>query len=197
MTSFSLNQQDALLIVDLQYDFLSGGSLAVPYAEKIIPVLNRYIEIFSHFSLPIFASRDWHPADHCSFQRRGGQWSAHCIAGSHGARLSTDLKIPARSRIISKAVEADQEAYSALDGTELNGQLKDLGIKRLFIGGLATDFCVLYTVKEALAAGYQVMVLQDAIQAVNLNADDGDRARAEMRDLGAIEITISRIEALR
>jgi nicotinamidase/pyrazinamidase len=190
---YRLAQQDALLIIDVQNDFLEGGGLAVPGADEIIPVINSYIEIFKRASLPIFASRDWHPADHCSFQQYGGPWPSHCVAGTFGAEFSADLKLPPHTRIISKATNVEKEAYSDFDETDLTDQLKSLGVRRLFVCGLATDYCVLNTVRDALARNYNVMLLQDAIRAVNLKPDDGDKARAEMRALGAVEIILSRI----
>ncbi len=193
--NYHLDSQDALLIVDVQYDFLAGGSLAIPDAEAIIPVLNSYIKIFNQASLPVFATRDYHPVDHCSFQAMGGQWPVHCVAGSRGAEFCAELKLPSRTIIISKAVTKDREAYSTFQGTDLEEQLKRGEIRRLFIGGLATDFCVLYSVRDALSFGLQVMVLKDAIRAVNLQPDDGDRARQEMRELGAVEILLKEVGA--
>ena len=193
--TYHLDSQDALLIVDVQYDFLAGGSLAVPDAEAIIPVLNSYIKIFKQASLPVFATRDYHPVDHCSFQVMGGQWPVHCVAGSRGAEFCAELKLPSRTIIVSKAITKDQDSYSAFQGTDLEEQLKRGGTRRLFVGGLATDFCVLHSVKSALSLGFQVMVLKDAVRAVNLQPDDGDRARKEMRELGAVETLLKEVVA--
>lgn len=180
-----LNETDALLLVDVQNDFLPGGALAVPDGDQVVPVLNAYIARFAAKKLPIFATRDWHPPDHCSFRPQGGPWPPHCIAGSQGAQFSPALKLPAEVKIISKATAKEREAYSGFDGTDLASQLKALNVKRLFIGGLATDYCVLNTVKDALRLGFEVYLLRDAVRAVNVHPGDEQRALDEMQRLGA------------
>jgi nicotinamidase/pyrazinamidase len=186
----SLDRQHALLIEDLQRDFLAGGSLAVPGGDEVIPVLNRYIRLARNMGMPIFASRDWHPKDHCSFKSHGGAWPDHCVAGTPGAEFASDLKLPRDAVIVSKATRSDAEAYSSFDGTDLALQLRNLGIKRLLVGGLATDYCVLYTVCGALAAGFGVLLLTDAIRAVNVKPEDGECAELKMRQAGAIPIRL-------
>ncbi len=186
---FGLAQGDALVIVDVQNDFLPGGSLAVPGGDAVVPALNRYLADFEAGHLPVFASRDWHPADHCSFRARGGPWPAHCVAGSPGADFAPDLHLGDSAVLISKATAADEEAYSAFSGTPLSERLKALGCRRLFIGGLATDYCVLNTVRDALADGFQVMLLADAIAAVDAHPGDGRKAMREMLALGAVAVT--------
>lgn len=189
----SLAKQDALLIVDVQNDFVNGGALAVDGAGEIIPVLNSYIEIFKKHSLPIFLSRDWHPPDHCSFQEYGGEWPPHCVAGTHGADFATDLLLPANVQVISKATSADREEYSDFDSPDMQKALESYGVKRLFVGGLATEFCVFYTVRDALKYGYHTFVLADGVRAINLSADDGARAMAEMVSLGAEQVVLAGI----
>lgn len=186
-------QGDALIIVDVQNDFLPGGSLAVPDGNVVVPNLNQYIAIFQKLCLPIFATRDWHPKNHCSFSEYGGRWPPHCLADTPGADFAAALELPSDVKIISKATSPDKDAYSGFEGTNLDRQLRDLGINRVFIGGLATDYCVLNTVKDALANGYAVMLLTDAIRAVNIQPDDGVRAMEEMVGRGAIAITLSMI----
>lgn len=193
MVTATLDKHDALLIVDVQNDFLGGGSLAVLDGDAIIPVLNSYIEIFSQLTPPIFASRDWHPPNHCSFQVNGGQWPVHCVAGSWGAEFPKELNLPSGAIVISKAQQIDKDAYSAMDGTDLKDHLQKVGCHRLFIGGLATDYCVLHTVQDALALGFKVLVLEDATRAVNLNEGDGKRALAEMKKSGAERISFSEV----
>lgn len=185
----SLSLGDALIVVDVQNDFLPGGSLAVPQGDDVIPVLNRYLADFSRRGLPIFITRDWHPPDHCSFQPYGGPWPPHCVAGSEGAAFAPTLELPASStRITLKGTQPEKDAYSAFDGTDLDVRLRAHGVGRLFVGGLATDYCVLCTVEDGLKAGYAVVLLQDAIRAVNVRPGDGERAEAEMIRRGAIPI---------
>jgi nicotinamidase/pyrazinamidase len=180
-----LEQGDALFIADIQNDFLPGGSLAVPQGNEIVPVLRNYLALFQSRTLPIFACRDWHPADHCSFRDRGGIWPPHCIAGSSGADAPPDFPLPPSVVIVHKATAADKEAYSAFEGTALDEALRARRVRRLFVGGLATDYCVLNTVRDALKLGYAVVLLTDASRAVNVRPDDGANAEAEMLRLGA------------
>jgi len=176
---------DALIAVDVQNDFLPGGSLAVTGGDEVVPVLNEYIAAFRRDGLPIYATRDWHPVDHCSFQAAGGAWPPHCIARSPGAKFAPDLALPEETTVISKATTSGKDAYSGFEDTELARDLHHTGIRRVFIGGLATDYCVLGTVNDALAAGFEVFVLEDAVRAVNVEPDDGSKALTSMRHHGA------------
>ncbi|MBI3777611.1 MAG: nicotinamidase [Gammaproteobacteria bacterium] len=182
---------DALVVVDVQNDFLPGGSLAVPDGDAVVPVLNRYLAEFAARELPVYATRDWHPPNHCSFKARGGPWPPHCVAETCGAEFAALLKLPSGTFVISKATQADKDAYSGFEGTELDASLRARKIKRLFVGGLATDYCVLNTVRDALGLGYRVCLLTDAIRAVNAKPDDGRKAETEMRRLGAETVTLS------
>lgn len=184
---------DALLIVDVQNDFLPGGSLAVPHGDEVMPVLNRYLRAFA--ALPVYATRDWHPEHHCSFKAQGGTWPQHCVAGTRGAEFAAALQLPLSAAIISKAATAEQDAYSGFQGTDLDAKLRAANIRRLFIGGLATDYCVLNTVRDALRLGYQVLLLADAIRAVDVRPGDGQRAEEEMLSIGAQRITVEDITA--
>jgi nicotinamidase/pyrazinamidase len=185
-----LHKHDALILVDVQQDFLPGGSLAVPQGDEVVPVLNHYIEQFQAAGLPIVATRDWHPADHCSFQAQGGIWPLHCVAGTAGAEYAPGLQLPDTALIVSKATRPEADAYSGFDATDLATRLRDAGVKRLFVGGLATDYCVLNTVRDALAAGFQVVLLRDAVRAVNRQPADGAEAEREMIRLGAQPMTL-------
>ncbi len=176
---------DALVLVDVQNDFLPGGSLAVPDGDAVIPVLNRWIARFVAGNLPVFATRDWHPRDHCSFADRGGPWPRHCVAETPGAAFSGDLELPAGAQIVSKATSPDRDAYSGFDGTELAPRLRDLGANRVFVGGLATDYCVRATVLDALREGFAVVLIEDGVRAVDVAPGDGERAVEEMRSAGA------------
>jgi nicotinamidase/pyrazinamidase len=178
--SLQLRKGDVLLIVDVQNDFLPGGALAVPDGDAVIPVLDGYSEKFDHCGLPVMASRDWHPPDHCSFKAQGGPWPPHCVAGTNGAELAATLALPRNSAIISKAERSDRDAYSAFQGTGLARKLRKLHCTRLFIGGLATDYCVSATALDALAEGFEVVLLEDAIRAVDVQPGDGARAIAEI-----------------
>ena len=179
----SVHDGDALLLVDVQNDFLPGGSLAVPKGEEVVAPLARCIDVFHQHGQPIYATRDWHPADHCSFQAQGGPWPPHCVQGTAGAEFAPGLGLPSFAMVVSKASDSARDAYSGFEGTELAFQLMMYGVKRLFVGGLATDYCVIATVRDALRQGAQVYVLTDAVRAVN--AEDGTRAMAEMASLGA------------
>jgi len=181
-----LHRGDALLVVDVQNDFLPGGSLAVPDGDAVVGPLNRAIAAFRAAALPIFASRDHHPPDHCSFRSHGGEWPVHCVAGSRGATFAYDLHLPAETVVISKATTAGRDAYSAFDGTDLAARIRAAGVVRLFVGGLATDYCVKATVLDALTAGLGVVLLTDGIRAVELRPGDGTRAIEAMRRAGAV-----------
>ena len=185
MQKIKLKKGDALIIVDVQNDFMPGGALPVPEADQIIPILNKYIELFHNASLMIIASRDWHPPNHCSFKENGGIWPTHCVAGTKGAEFPLSLKLPDNVVIISKATSPEKDAYSALQETELSKLLKENNIDRCFVGGVATDYCVLHTVLDLLNEGYNVYLLEDAIRAVNVNPGDGERAIKRMQSSGA------------
>jgi nicotinamidase/pyrazinamidase len=176
---------DALLVVDVQNDFLPGGSLGVPEGDRVLPPINNAIAVFLARGLPIFASRDWHPANHCSFRPQGGLWPPHCVAGTPGAAFSSALNLPATATLIYKATRVDEEAYSVFGGTGFEGMLRRAGVRRIIIGGLATDYCVLATTRDACLLGFSVVVLTDAVCAVDVHPGDGKRALAEMRRLGA------------
>ena len=188
-----LGDGDALIVVDLQNDFLPGGSLEVSGSREIIDLVNRYIALFDSKGLPVFATRDWHPKGHASFKDQGGPWPEHCVQGEKGARFPIELKLPESGVIISTASELDRDAYSGFEGTDLNERLRKEGVGRLFICGLATDYCVFHTVKDARAKGYETFLLEDAVRAVNVQPDDGEKAIKEMTRLGAVSISISEL----
>ena len=172
----------ALLIVDVQHDFLPGGALAVPDGDAVIPAI---VAAAGTVDL-VVASRDAHPADHCSFAAQGGIWPPHCVEGTHGAELHPAIAALAPSLVIEKATESDRDAYSAFDGTGLADALRDRGVDRLLVGGLATDYCVRATVLDALREGFPVTVIADGVRGVEVAAGDTERALAEMREAGAV-----------
>jgi nicotinamidase/pyrazinamidase len=190
-----LGSGDALIIVDVQNDFLPGGALAVADGDAVLPVLNSYIAAFQKHELPIYATRDWHTPDHCSFQAQGGTWPPHCVAGTLGADFAPQLKLPEADQfvIISKATQPDKDAYSGFDGTDLAEWLQKENVRRLFIGGLATDYCVLNTVRDALKQGFDVILLEDAMRPVNRQPDDGAKAIQEMRQHGAVSANLTEL----
>lgn len=188
-----ITKQDALIVVDVQKDFCPGGALAVPEGDSVVPVLNRYIERFADEKLPIFATRDWHPAKHKSFKEFGGIWPVHCVQKSDGANFHPDLKLPETAKIISKATKVKEEAYSGFQGTDLKELLKKQKVKRIFVGGLATDYCVKNTVLDGLKAGFTTFLLMDAVKGVDVNPGDSERAIEEMLSAGAVGITESEI----
>lgn len=184
-----LHKGDVLVIVDVQNDFVSG-SLAVPDGGEVVEPLNAWIEAFEHEGLVIVATRDWHPPNHCSFQEQGGRWPPHCIARTKGAAFVSGLKLPWGTWLVSKATAPEREAYSGFEGTDLDARLKRLGAKRLFIGGLATDYCVLRTVLDAIPRGYETFVIEDAIRAVDAQPGDGEEAQAAMSRAGAVFVRL-------
>jgi nicotinamidase/pyrazinamidase len=185
MPVIELQTGDALILVDVQNDFLPGGALAVAGGEEIVPVLNLYIGCFTRAGLPIYATRCWHPPGHCSFTARGGPWPPHCVQDTRGAALAGGLALPADSEIVSKGTRPERDAYSGFEGTDLAARLRARGVRRVFVGGLATDYCVLNTVKDAIGQGFGTVLLDDAHRPVERNPGDGARAVEAMRAAGA------------
>ncbi|MGA7391108.1 MAG: isochorismatase family protein [Terrimicrobiaceae bacterium] len=181
---------DALVIVDVQNDFLPGGALAVPESDQILPFVNTYIATFEKRRLPIYMTRDWHPPDHCSFKESGGPWPTHCVAGTHGAAFSEKLKFNSSFTVVSKATNPKVDAYSDFSTTSFEPSLRAAGVSRLFVCGLATDYCVFNTVKDALSLGFKTYLLLDAIRGVNVQPDDSQKAEQEMIRLGATRIKL-------
>ena len=175
---------DALLVVDVQNDFLPGGALGIRGGDAVVAPANRVLAAWRKRGLPVFLSRDWHPDGHCSFAAQGGPWPVHCVAGTRGAEFAAALEITPDDVVISKATRADKDAYSALDGTPLAEALRARGVGRLFIAGLATDYCVRATGRDARAAGLDVVVLTDAVCAVDVQPGDGERALHELAAVG-------------
>ncbi len=189
-----LGPKDALIVVDMQKDFMPGGALPVPEGDKIIPRLNQYTKLFNSLGLPVFFTRDWHPPDHISFKEQGGVWPPHCVQNTEGAMFHKDLFIPQDNRfIISKGTSKDFDAYSGFQGTILDSLLKERGIRRVFVGGVATDYCVKNTVLGAINLGYEAFLLLDGIKGVDVNPGDSERAIEEMLRAGAVGISIEDI----
>ena len=185
-----MSSSPALLIVDVQNDFCPGGALPVRDGDQVVPVLRRAAQRFTAFGWPVYASRDWHPADSAHFAGQGGTWPVHCVQGSEGARLREDLELPSSAMIVTKGRARHDDGYSAIVG-EVSGRgslLEDLQARRvthLYVGGLATDYCVKHTVLDALDQGFAITVLTDAIRPVDVQPGDGERALEEMVAAGA------------
>ena len=180
----------ALIIVDVQNDFCPGGTLAVPDGDRVVAPLSRLAKRFAAAGLPVFASRDWHPQDTSHFQSFGGPWPVHCVRDTPGAAFHPDLHLPETAVVLSKGMDPAADGYSAFEGiSEQNQRLADLlavhGVQHLCIGGLATDYCVRATVLEALARGFGVTLLVDAVAGVDLQPGDVERTIREMEAAGA------------
>ncbi|GIV15465.1 MAG: nicotinamidase [Armatimonadota bacterium] len=188
----------ALLIVDVQNDFCPGGALPVPEGDRVVPVLNRAIERFRQLGAPVIASRDWHPEKSTHFAAYGGQWPVHCVQNTEGAAFHPDLRLPEDAIIVSKGMGEDEDAYSVFDartedGMPLEDLLKAKGVKRLVVGGLATDYCVRASVLGALERGFEVLVLKDAVRGVDVQPGDSERALAEMQSKGAKLVALEEV----
>jgi nicotinamidase/pyrazinamidase len=193
--------RSALVIVDMQNDFLPGGSLPVPGATDVIERLNQYIARFESEGLPILVTRDWHPADTTHFNMRGGIWPVHCVKDTFGAAFHADLRLPEPAIIISKGMGETEDAYSGFQGVDSAGRLlatvlRDLKVDHIYVGGVATDYCVQATALAGLEAGFQVTVLLDTIRGINLKPGDIENAIAEMVGNGAQVATLERLGEL-
>ncbi|WP_297519255.1 nicotinamidase [Thermococcus sp.] len=172
--------EEALIVVDMQRDFMPGGALPVPGGDEIIPRCNKYIEEFRRRGALIVATRDWHPPNHISFKEQGGPWPAHCVQNTPGAEFVVDL--PADAVIISKATEPDKEAYSGFEGTDLAEILRKNGVKRVYVCGVATEYCVKATALDAVKHGFETYLLSDAVKGIT--SEDEERALREMKSAG-------------
>lgn len=204
--------KSALLLVDLQNDFCSGGALAVKQSEHVIHIANQVIDICQQKDIVVIASQDWHPVDHLSFANNSGQpvgtlgqlnghpqvwWPVHCVQGTHGADFHAELNINAIQAVFTKGENPQVDSYSAffdndhVSQTQLHDWLQQQQIDHLIILGIATDYCVKFTVLDALKLGYRVDVLAEGCRGVNLDAEDSDNALAEMQTTGAKLININ------
>ncbi|KRA47836.1 hypothetical protein ASD80_03325 [Devosia sp. Root635] len=196
-----ITPRDVLVVVDLQYDFLPGGSLAVSGGDEIVSLINTLARKFTN----VVFTQDWHPADHISFASQhpgkapfetvdlpyGRQvlWPDHCMWNTHGAELSTDLDIPHGQLIIRKGYNRLIDSYSGFQEadretlTGLAGYLNERDVDRLYVVGLATDFCVGWTAIDAAAGGFDVTVIEDATRAID-NAESLAKAWADMAEAG-------------
>ena len=181
MAEYSPGAKDGLIVVDLQVDFCPGGALAVAEGDEVVAPVNGLLDIPGWMKV---ATRDWHPADHASFQAHGGIWPVHCVAETRGAAFHPRMNAGKVEMVVSKDTTRDAESYSGFNGTSLADDLRARGIGRLFVCGLATDYCVRATALDARREGFEVVVVEDAIRAVNVNPGDGEKAIEEMRAAG-------------
>ncbi|MFB3853809.1 MAG: nicotinamidase [Vicinamibacterales bacterium] len=182
--------EDALLIIDVQNDFCPGGALEVRSGDQVVAPLNRMIERARLKGEAVYATRDWHPPTTRHFRDHGGIWPAHCVAGSPGAEFHPSLALPDTAVVVTKGDTEDGEGYSAFEGRTPAGvplaeEMEAQGVKRLYVGGLATDYCVRQSVLDALREGFEVTVLTDAVRGVDVQPGDSARALAEMKTAGA------------
>ena len=179
------HNKKALVVVDVQNDFCPGGTLAVAHGDEVVAPLNKLISEFIDRGEPVYKTRDWHPPKTKHFQVFGGVWPVHCVQETHGSEFHEDLSADPRATIVSKGMDESADGYSGFDGTNLAQLMREEGVNEVWVGGLATDYCVKHTVLDALREGFEVKALADAMRAVNVNPDDGAKAIAEMRAAGA------------
>ena len=177
-----LKTGDALIIVDVQNDFCPGGALPIERGDEVVPVLNEWIAASQDGDTPIYASRDFHPKGHMSFDESGGPWPLHCIQDSDGARFHPDLNLPDDATVVTKGVRLDQDQNSAFDQTGLATELRKHDVRRVFVGGLAEDVCVLATALDGRQEGFDVVLIEDATRPVTV--EGGVTARQQMREAG-------------
>ena len=188
-------EKAALLIVDLQNDFCPGGTLPVPEGDEIVPVINRYMRRFRAPKRPIYASRDWHHPQTNHFQEYGGLWPTHCVQNTRGAEFHPNFDLPNDAIIISKGMELEGDSYSCFQACDLDcillvDSLRCRKIEHLWVGGLASDYCVKETVLDALSNGFHVILLIDAIRGVSLQSHDAEKAIETMVRAGAEAIAL-------
>ena len=177
---YDVKPDDALVIVDVQHDFLPGGALGVAEGERIFAPIDKLAPRFAR----VYATRDWHPANHSSYEQHGGPWPVHCVANTHGAAFDPRLDIGKVDVVVDKGTDRETDGYSGFAATILADDLRAHGIHRVFVCGLATDYCVKATALDAKAAGFDAVVLEDAAAAVNVSPGDEQRALQELRDAG-------------
>ncbi|UCH80697.1 MAG: isochorismatase family protein [Nitrospiraceae bacterium] len=181
-----LKKGDGLLIVDVQNDFCPGGTLPIDKGDLVVPELNDWIEAAEKIGIPVYASRDFHPKRHISFKDQGGPWPSHCVEDSEGASFYKDLKLPDNVTIITKGVRFDQDQNSVFDQTGFAEQLRHDGVRRIWVGGLAQDVCVLLSVLDARKAGFDVNVIMNATRPVT--PEGGRESIKKMEQVGAVII---------
>ncbi len=188
-----LKDTDALILLDVQNDFCPGGSLAVQGGDQVAAKLSDTAARFKARGGRVYATLDWHPQNHVSFKTNGGPWPPHCVQGDKGAQIHSALRLPIGTSIIRKGTNPQEDAYSGFQGTTLEDQLRRLDVKRVFLGGLATDYCVLNTALDARTFHFDTYLLTDAIAAVEANPGDGEAAIKKMKDVGTTLTTCEEV----
>ena len=210
MTTIPFDLDSVLLVIDMQYDFMPGGALAVAEGDALVPLINRLGQQFKG----VVVTQDWHPAGHISFASShsgrvpfevttlpyGPQtlWPDHCIQGSHGAQLHSELDLPHAQLILRKGCNPHIDSYSALleadrtTPTGLASYLKERGVQNVFVVGLALDFCVAWSALDARAAGFTTLVIEDACRAIDMNGTL-DKAWGDMQAAGVTRIRSSEL----
>ncbi|HUP90450.1 MAG TPA: nicotinamidase [Longimicrobiales bacterium] len=189
----------ALLIVDVQNDFCPGGALAVPEGDKVVPVLNDYADRFARNNQPVYASRDWHPEKTRHFKAEGGPWPPHCVQNTRGAAFHGALRLPEGTEVITKGTDPEDHGYSAFEAADGTGRpladvLGEKGVQHLYVGGLATDYCVKASVLDGLERGFDVVLLLDAIKGIDVKPGDMARSLDQMIRAGARTATLESID---
>jgi len=190
-----MKAKKALLVVDIQNDFCPAGALGIPEGDKIVPLINKYLKVFAKKKLPILVTRDWHPAKTGHFKDFGGIWPAHCIQNTPGAAFHPALKLPAGVILLYKGMDPLEDSYSAFHAEDTSGRsllkiLRMLGIREIYIAGLATDYCIKYSTLDALKNGFKVKILSDAVKGVDLKPKDSQKALKEIIKKGAKKIEL-------
>jgi nicotinamidase/pyrazinamidase len=196
-----MKNKAALLIVDVQNDFCPGGALQIPNGDRVIEPINRAIRHFVAAGLPVLASRDWHPPNTRHFKPFGGIWPIHCVQGTEGAAFHPALRLPEGTVVLSKGINTELDGYSAFEGITVDGSmltelLRGLEVRKLYISGLATDYCVLCTTLEALRNGFKVTVLTDAVAGVDIVPGESACAIEDMVTAGAQMATVEELLTL-
>jgi nicotinamidase/pyrazinamidase len=183
----------ALIIIDIQVDFCPGGALEVRDGDSIVPAVNGLVAAFKKKALPVFYTRDWHPKDHCSFKQYGGPWPPHCVQGTPGADFHPSLLVAKGSEVISKGTSPAEDAYSGFQGTDLDERLRRDHVERIYVAGLATDYCVKNTVIDGAEKGFETYVVADCVKGVNLKPTDSATAFRAMSSHKARRTTSARV----
>lgn len=194
-----MEKNAALLIVDVQNDFCPGGALQITDGDRVVEPINRAARLFAAAGLPVLASRDWHPPDTRHFRIFGGVWPVHCVQGTSGAAFHPALRLPEGTVVLSKGINPELDGYSAFEGVTVDGRmlaelLRERQVRKLYISGLATDYCVLCTAREALRSGFKVTVLTDAVAGVDIVPGASAGAIEEMKNAGAHLATVEELQ---